>query len=381
MKIDFKELIENYNTNLTDKLRGFGDEEYLKFYVPDSEKYKSLINLIDALFESGVFKVKVDNIQINYDERIKLQSYLKIAIKEISKNSVDIDINPENYKKFKKKKKKIIPSKHVKNYGFVEILDELPTDEKIDKFYLEASKKIHFKKKTIGKDLFNNSNYEMYEMKFSSGDIFIYFIDINKHQVIEAICKNEKNSDISNILYLLSELIINKNIQEVAEHIVIYLEYELRKLSDEESKNKGIFLPANAGGLFNLINKNFRNHYNHHLKKFNIKENINKEYYEVSSEWKNKNIIEKENFINDIIDKFILKRFNIGKEDLKLNRIIQNNRLEFVLSPNLKGDFGENILFRIEDIFKNKIDNSIELFSIEEKDSNKLRLTKAPKSV
>ena len=30
MKIDFKELIENYNTNLTDKLRGFGDEEYLK---------------------------------------------------------------------------------------------------------------------------------------------------------------------------------------------------------------------------------------------------------------------------------------------------------------------------------------------------------------
>ena len=106
MKIDFKELIENYNTNLTDKLRGFGDEEYLKFYVPDSEKYKSLINLIDALFESGVFKVKVDNIQINSDERIKLQSYLKIAIKEISKNSVDIDINTENYKQFKKKKKK-----------------------------------------------------------------------------------------------------------------------------------------------------------------------------------------------------------------------------------------------------------------------------------
>ena len=33
----------------------------------------------------------------------KTSSYLKIAIK--NKNSVDIDINPENYKQFKKKKK------------------------------------------------------------------------------------------------------------------------------------------------------------------------------------------------------------------------------------------------------------------------------------
>ena len=218
-------------------------------------------------------------------------------------------------------------------------------------------------------------------MKFLTGDIFTYFIDIKKNQIVEAICKNSKNSKISNILYLLSDLIINKKFQEVSEHAVIYLEYELRKISDEESKNKGIFLPSNSGGLFNLINKNFRKDYYNYLIKFNVKENINKEYYEITPEWKNKDFEDKKKIINDIIDKFILKRFNISKDDLILNRIIQENRLEFILSKNLKVDFGENILFKIEEILKNKIDNSIELLSIEEKDNNRLRLTNAPKSL
>ena len=47
----------------------------------------------------------------------------------------------------------------------------------------------------------------------------------------------------------------------------------------------------------------------------------------------------------------------------------------------LKGDFEDNKLFKIEEILKEKIDSSIELLSIEEKDSNKLRLNNAPKAI
>ena len=52
IKIDFNDLLDNYNTNLLDNLRGFGsNEEYLKFYVPGTSAIKSFYNLIDALFE------------------------------------------------------------------------------------------------------------------------------------------------------------------------------------------------------------------------------------------------------------------------------------------------------------------------------------------
>ena len=66
---------------------------------------------------------------------------------------------------------------------------------------------------------------------------------------------------------------------------------------------------------------------------------------------------------------------------MKLLRVVLGNRLEFELSNNLKGDYEDNKLFKIEEILKNKIDKSIELVTIEEKDSNKLRLSNAPKSV
>ena len=70
----------------------------------------------------------------------------------------------------------------------------------------------------------------------------------------------------------------------------------------------------------------------------------------------------------------------IQLEDIILKRVIGGNSLEFELSNRLTGDFEDNNLFKIEDILKNKIDNTIELLSIEEKDSNELRLANAPKS-
>ena len=46
MQIDFKKLIKKYETNLVDKLRGFGEEEFLNFWVPASDDLNSIINLI-----------------------------------------------------------------------------------------------------------------------------------------------------------------------------------------------------------------------------------------------------------------------------------------------------------------------------------------------
>ena len=57
VKINFNDLLNNYNKNLLDNLRGFGsDKEYLKFYVPGTTTIRSFHNLIDALIESKCFE-------------------------------------------------------------------------------------------------------------------------------------------------------------------------------------------------------------------------------------------------------------------------------------------------------------------------------------
>ena len=50
MKINFNKLTNDYQNNLLDTLRGFGGKDFLKYWVPDSNSYKSLLNLLDALF-------------------------------------------------------------------------------------------------------------------------------------------------------------------------------------------------------------------------------------------------------------------------------------------------------------------------------------------
>ena len=77
IKIDFNDLIDNYNTNLLDNLRGFGsNEEYLKFYVPGTSSIKSFYNLIDALFEGHqlefIIYYKKDTFEKKFIEEIDL---------------------------------------------------------------------------------------------------------------------------------------------------------------------------------------------------------------------------------------------------------------------------------------------------------------------
>ena len=59
LEINLKELIKNYDQNLLDNLRGFGnDDEFLKFWVPGTDDYQSFLNLLDALVETKILTVK-----------------------------------------------------------------------------------------------------------------------------------------------------------------------------------------------------------------------------------------------------------------------------------------------------------------------------------
>ena len=383
MQIDYKKLIEKYNLNLVDKLRGFGEEEeFLNFWVPASDNLTSIKNLIDALYESKFYNLEITNIELSNEDVKELSKFSNIAISKISKSFLIININPEKYKEYKEKNRKTSKILNEKNnFGTLDNLKDLNLDENLDQFYIDASEQVKIKNKITEISKKIDSNQNCFEINFSKNQKLIYNVNKSTQKISSANHITLENSKISKILDLFCDLIIEKDFQEIAEHGCIYLEHKLRMISKNKRKLSGIYLPSNSGGLFNYINLNLRKNFKDFCEINNINAKINKQYYSGSKEWNSQTEDGKKKIIKEILEKFIFRKFNISHEDIKLNRIIQNNRLEFILSSNLKKDYEDDKLFRIEEILKNKIDKSIELFSIEESDSNKIRLLNAPKSI
>ena len=112
--INFKDLISNYDQNLLDNLRGFGNEdEYLKFWVPGTDNYQSFFNLIDALIESKIYKFEInindDLITNEFINKIdKLLENISIFNKKNHDKHYEINLDKSKYLEFKKKDKKNI---------------------------------------------------------------------------------------------------------------------------------------------------------------------------------------------------------------------------------------------------------------------------------
>ena len=381
MIIDFKNLVEKYDENLVSKLRGFGEEEYLKFWVPDSEKLKSLYNLIDALFESENLNAEIVNVNLNTEEKKNLEKLINIAINKIEENNLIISIDKKKYSDFKKINKIIISKKiKTKKEKILSKLDDIKYDESINSEYIEVLNQFKYFKHNKKKN-FDDKKYDNYFLVLSNNLKLDFYLNHDNGKLVYAFHNSKKVDNKSVISDLLCDQIINKSINEVADHGVIYLEYYLRS-KIKKKQNFGIFLPRNSGGIFNLIEKKLREVRDDFYKKRNLKkQEINKEYRMISENWTNLSFEKQKLKINNILEENIFRQFNISSDDIILNRVIQGNRLEFILSNNLKGDFEDNKLFKIEEILKEKIDSSIELLSIEEKDSNKLRLNNAPKAI
>lgn len=381
MIIDFKNLVSKYDENLVSQLRGFGEEDFLKFWVPDSEKLKSLLNLIDALFESQTLNAKIINLNIDLNEIKDLEKLNGIAIQKIDANELTINIDKQKYIDFKKIKNKV-SLKNIKNFQNKTIseLEAIKYDENIGEEYdelLNRIKKLNF---NLNKE-FDKKKYRNYFFEFSNNLKLMYYINKTSGIVEHAFHNSEQLDKKSIILDVLCSQILNKGIEEVADHGVIYLEFFLRS-SMKKKDNFGISLPRNSARIFNLIEKNLRLSRDDFYQKENIeRKSVNKEFRIVSKRWATLNFEKQKSKVDEILQKYIFRNLNINSSDIVLNRVIQGNRLEFLISKNLEGDYEDNKLFKIEQVLKEKIDSSIELFSIEEKDSNKLRITNAPKTI
>ena len=385
IKIDFNDLLDNYNTNLLDNLRGFGNnEEYLKFYVPGTSSIKSFYNLIDAFVECQQLEFVIFYKQDSFEKKLidEMNIFLeKISInKEIIKNNftnLEIKIDKILYKNFLnqiKPKIKEIGSNNIKQ-NKIKAKDEIlvfKSEKKIEQSYLNNIHKIvtnnYFSKKIIDHENLFLGKIDGSEVKFI----------VENKIITQAFHDCENNKTLKKLLDIFFDICINKNIQEAAEHSVIYLEEKIRIENDQLIKS-GIILPSHAGTYFDNLNLIIRQVFNEFVKKNEIKFGINKNYFKKSYHWINLSEEAKIQKIDLVLNE-ISQKHGLINQSIIVQSIDSNFKVNLGVDKNFKDlQLKKNILLEIEIKIK-KLDDTLEVFVDEVLDKNKLRLKNSPQT-
>ncbi len=376
--INFKDLISSYDQNLLNNLRGFGKEnEYLKFWVPGTDNYQSFLNLIDALIESKIYSFQISFGMLSVSDSFfkKIDETLKnISIFNKNNNKdYEISLDRDRYLEFKKIKKKNFEGEIKLKIDKTKFLKIEKNKRSLISTYRESIFKL------IPNNYFSNQidfNKNIYKGKFN--EINLYF-EIEKEILTNIYHDSNKSTEVEKFLNIFFDIIINKNIQEAADHGVIYLEEKLRVLKDKKV-SPGIILPGQAGEYFNILNNIIREVFNKYKIKNNIEFEVNRNYFKISENWKSlpkKNKLEK---IDKVLN--LIREENDLKESDSI--FVNNIENEFKINLSVNKNFSQlqskkNILLDIEIRLKS-LDETIEVFIEEILDQNKLRLKNSPQS-
>ena len=380
LKINFKDLIKNYDNSLLDNLRGFGkNEDYLKFWVPGTNNYQSFLNLIDALMESKIheFKISLNNVnnENNFLKNVKeLLNNVSVYNKEKDNENYVIKLDKLRYLDFKKKNKKVSDKRLEFKIDTTKIAKIEKNDENLIFSYQDTLKNF-YPKSHYSEKITKNEN--TYLSKFNG--IKLYF-EIEKNIIINVFHDSSANTIIEKLINTFFELIINKNIQEAADHGVIYLEETIRN-QKKIKVSKGIILPRQGGEYFNILNNIIRNVFSEYKIKNNINFDINRNYFKISESWKNLSYKEKINKINKILFEIKEKYSMLTDKSILISKIENNFKINLDVDKNFsKLQSEKNILLEIETKLKT-LDQTLEVFIGEILDQNKLRLKNSPQKI
>ena len=201
-------------------------------------------------------------------------------------------------------------------------------------------------------------------------------------KIVECWHDFKKENSKSIIVDKFCKIILNKNIQEAAEHGTIYLEHSLRP-ADISQKIKGIILPKKAGGIFFDLHKCINKIYTKIKKKYHFDDIINKEYFGLSNDWLNISYEQKLEKLKKVLSEKIIPMLKLKNNDIIIHEIEIDTKIVIKISNNFsKINSGKrNYLIIVENLFKQLVDNRLELFTIEKKDDNRLRHANSPQKI
>jgi len=385
IKIDLNNLLDNYDTNLLDNLRGFGsEEEFLKFYVPGTSSIKSFYNLIDALLEAQQLEFliyyKKNSFDKNfYDEVNLFLKKISISEEETNENLINLKIKIEKnlYKNFHEQQQyKIKENSLIKiNANKIDAKNDIlifKSEKKLNQPYLDNIHKVktneYFSKKIINHENLFIGKIDEFHLNFV----------IENRIIIKAFHDCENDKTIKKLLNIFFDICINKNIQEAAEHAAIYLEEKIR-ITNNELIKPGIILPSHAGAYFDDLNYIIRKVFKEFTSKNSVEFGINKNYFKKSYYWVNLTEEVKIEKINFIL-KEVTQKYNLAEQSIIVQSIDSNFKVNLGVDKDFKNlQLTKNILLEIEIKLK-RLDDTLEVFVDEALDKNKLRLKNSPQT-
>ena len=380
MKVNFNSILENYNNEIENKLRGFNtDLDYLKYWVPSPNTLESLYNLISIFRECDI-----KDVIIEFDEDFlspeQINKILKLK-KKIGNIEYFVEDNKHNFRV--KIEFKIFDS----------IKSEILTKVKKKKELYTSKIDLSFRKKLFNdslKNLLMNYNYKVVENNNQSKkklinikknfleNQLIFYIE-NESWIlkdIEFFKKKEINDEtnlIGNFIEIYKPVSLNLPFREVLDHSLIYFLYKYFKL---DTKNIGIFHYENYGLIFIYLKKILKEVYTElNTKKGMFHTKVNKHYQNIYNNWKEKTKEDKEKVINRLILNFC-NDHKIEKNKINFKKIEDNFRIILDVEREISDSNinQSNYILMLENFFKKNCDFRIELFLGEKRDSNKLRL-------
>ena len=385
--INYNKIYEEYNHNLLNKLRGFGDnenDEYLKYWVPSENFSKSLINLLISLKDQKYqdFRIELDLSNLNDEDKI-IDFILEKEFKslKIKKNNMLVTLDFKNFnkddleninshllnKKVKVQNNNINVFEENKNINFD---NKLKSVEKDKNYIKQNEKKLVFFIKNL-KDLkIENTNGSL-EIEDEIDDVNYYF-RINKINlsIEECFFSQKEINSLTKYLDIFFSKIKGLNLQEARDHGILKVDEEILK-NDNIS---GIRLPQFLFIEYSIMKKIINKVYLKSQLKF---ESVNKCYRETSVKWKSYNKEERKKIAAQKIEEF-KKLMNL---DFKFEILQFEDIYRIVLNLdkiNNKNTSKAKIFFDLENFLKKNLEYTLEIFSSEIIDQNKLRLKNSP---
>lgn len=385
--INYNKIYEEYNHNLLNKLRGFGDnenDEYLKYWVPSENFSKSLINLLISLKDQKYqdFRIELDLSNLNDEDKI-IDFILEREFKslKIKKNNMLVTLDFKNFnkndleninshllnKKVKVQNNNINVFEENKNINFDNKLKSVEEDENYIK---QSEKKLVFFIKNL-KDLKIKNTSGSLEIEDKIDDVNYYF-RINKINlsIEECFFSQKEINSLTKYLDIFFSKIKGLNLQEARDHGILKVDEEILK-NDNIS---GIRLPQFLFIEYSIMKKIINKVYLKSQLKF---ENVNKCYRETSVKWKSYNKEERKKIAAQKIEEF-KKLMNL---DFKFEILQFEDIYRIVLNLdkiNNKNISKAKIFFDLENFLKKNLEYTLEIFSSEIIDQNKLRLKNSP---
>ncbi len=372
LKVDYDDLVKNYNNQLVTKLRDFGDN-LLDLWVPDDDILQSLLGLLFSLTQNNCKKasltinrhtfqnyyVQFKNIFQKFSEfsiyETKQKYEIKILITDIKK------LNEINNTFFNNKRSKVI--KNIKSYKNLNNNKKLLLDH-IYSFPSKVlkDKNLFFIEKAQMKYYLQDDDYFHAHIKNIN-----LFVKIRENSVISV----KFNCNISRLKVLInfSKAILNTPIIEAYEHGVMKLESSFRK-KNIKKKIKGVITPFIIKSIFPDIQSLMYNIYSQYLTKNRLDDRKNLYDSNLSDSWKKLSKELKENLINKTISNYC------KDSEIQFKFLEIEDDVKILIDINETKDTGTKkytFLLGLEKEIRKKLDRRLEVFYKDEPDSNKLR--------